>query len=258
MAAPSSNLERVGLIVPAAGSGERLGASAPKALVPVAGRPLVARTLAALLDHGGCGIVEIIVLVPPSSVAEFSDVLFVEQQSNRDGGRREEARQKQADWEGRVIEGGATRQQSVALGLNALSSEPTLIMVHDAARPFVTAEAARGVVAAASKSGAATLASRPPDSIRADSQQSEGRGETFPHDRRHYWLVGTPQVFRFDLLASAHREAQSRGLQVTDDASLIQDVHGLCPTIVESMSFNLKITTPDDLRFAEAWFSTRS
>ncbi len=216
------------LIVPAAGSGQRLGRSEPKALVPVGGRPLVRITLERLL--AAAPFVETIVTAPEDSLQDMRTAV--------------------ADLDGnaspvRVIVGGATRQQSVSLALGAARSAASLVCVHDAARVLVTAETVRAVLAAAAEHGAVTAASPVTDSVR----ELDADGTTRPLDRSKLWLVQTPQAFERSVLVDAHRLAIERGVQATDDAQLAEAA-GVKVTIVESKGVNLKITGPDDLEVA--------
>jgi 2-C-methyl-D-erythritol 4-phosphate cytidylyltransferase len=145
----------------------------------------------------------------------------------------------------RVLPGGETRQESVALGVAALCSEATIVCVHDAARPLVDPITVVQVLEAASSSGAATAACRPSDSVRED----RGADATAPVDRARLWLVETPQAFRRDLLVRAHADARRSGTAYTDDASLVE-AGGHAIRIVSSLGRNLKITIETDLVLA--------
>ena len=162
---------KVALVIPAAGSGERLGKGIPKALVDIAGAPLLRRTLERLA--AATNFAETIVLAPADDLERFRDVV---------------AGAPAALGSVRVLAGGATRQQSVAEGVAAVSAAVELIAVHDAARPLVDAEAVRAVLREAALVGAATVASRPSDSVRMDNDS----GVTVALDRAKLWLVETP------------------------------------------------------------------
>jgi 2-C-methyl-D-erythritol 4-phosphate cytidylyltransferase len=219
---------KVALVIPAAGFGERLGKGIPKALVDVGGVPLLRRTLNRLA--AAADFLETVVLAPPNEVERFRVVL---EGTAASLGRIQ------------VAAGGATRQASVARGVEAVGDAADLIAVHDAARPLVSAETVRAVLEAAAEHGAATAASRPSDSVRED----RAGGVTAALDRSRLWLVETPQAFRRELLASAHRAAAARNAEYTDDASLVE-ASGAAIRIVETTGRNLKVTLPVDLRLA--------
>lgn len=219
---------KVALVIPAAGSGARLGRGVPKALVDVGGVPLLRVTLERLSK--ALPFAETLVLAPPGEVAEFEGLLVGVCASL---GRV------------RVFEGGATRQLSVANGLGALSDSIDIVCVHDAARPLVSVATVRAVIEAAGREGASTAASRPSDSVRED-RPGGGSG---PLDRSRLWLVETPQAFRRNVLVAGHREAAKARLAYTDDASLVEAV-GQSVRIVETIGRNLKVTVEADLRLA--------
>lgn len=145
----------------------------------------------------------------------------------------------------RVMAGGQTRQQSVAIGVAALQSQADVVCVHDAARPLVAPSTVRLVLEAARFFGAATAAARPTDSVRQDLAEGGSRAL----DRSGLWLVETPQAFGRDLLEKAHRAASAAGLAYTDDASLVEAL-GVRIQMVESEGRNLKVTIEADLLVA--------
>ena len=215
------------LVIPAAGTGRRLGLGKPKAIIDVAGIPMVRRTLSRFERVNE--IVCTVVVAPPGFLPDVRNALL---------GLR---------WEGcevSVVAGGSTRQDSVRCGLAALGPKVDLVCVHDAARPLVTHTTISAVLDAARQSGAAVAASRPNDSVREDV---EGGG-TRPLDRSRLWLVETPQAFKLDLLRNAHERARAVGYAATDDATLVEWFGGATVTIVESDGWNPKITRPADLR----------
>ena len=221
----------VATIVVAAGEGRRLGAAEPKALVPLAGRPLLLHSLERL--SGLPGLLEQVVVVPPGWRARVEERFAAEF----------------ARWKvSRVVEGGVRRQDSAAAGFAALSPGVEVVLIHDAARPLVRAAAAARVAAAAARGGAALLAVPLSDTLKREGP--EGRvGETL--DRRGLWRAQTPQGFRREVYAAAMRRAMKEGGDATDDASLVERAGGAV-TLVEGDPSNLKITTAADLRAAEA------
>src|SRR5205085_11180863 len=169
-----------------AGSGERLGRGTPKALVEIDGVALVRLTLERLASSAT--FVETIVLAPPSALDAFERTV---------AGMPAELGCV------RVLPGGASRQLSVAAGCSALTAEADIVCIHDAARPLVSRRTVVDVLDAAFRSGAATAASRPSDSVREDV----AGGSTVARDRSLLWLVETPQAFRRALLQKAHEVA---------------------------------------------------
>jgi 2-C-methyl-D-erythritol 4-phosphate cytidylyltransferase len=215
------------LVLPAAGSGSRLDMGRPKALVDVGGVALVRRTLERFSTISGLD--ETLVVAPPGSVEELRGAL------------------EGLVWETgeiRVVAGGETRQDSVRVALDALSSAPEIVCVHDAARPLVSTATIGQVVSAAESHGASTAASRPTDSVRLEDET----GGSIPLNRDRVWLIQTPQAFRFDLLFKAHQHAKATAITATDDASLVETCCQVSPEIVLSDGVNLKITRAEDLQ----------
>jgi 2-C-methyl-D-erythritol 4-phosphate cytidylyltransferase len=201
-------------IVPAGGSGERLGADRPKAFVVCAGRPLVEWSVEVL--EAACA--RVVVAAPASHV--------------RPG------------W----VEGGASRSASVRNALNA-APEATVVVIHDAARPLVTAGLVRECIDALEDVDGVIVASPVSDTIHVSS--ADRLIEDSP-DRSTLWAAQTPQVFRADLL----RGALDGGDSATDEASLVAAVGGKV-RLIEGPTDNIKVTTPTDLRLAEALLRER-
>ena len=143
-----------------------------------------------------------------------------------------------------VVEGGATRQDSVGRGLDALPSDTEIVLVHDAVRPFLSADRLSAVIDAARKHGAAALAIPMADTVR---RGDDAFGETVPRDG--LWRMQTPQAFRIDLLREAH--ARFADFSGTDEVELVQRL-GRTVRIVEGSALTFKITTPADWTLAEA------
>jgi 2-C-methyl-D-erythritol 4-phosphate cytidylyltransferase len=226
----------VALIV-AAGSGERLGAGRPKALVPLAGKPMLQWSIDAL---AGVGEIEQIVIALPPDLA----------------GRGVLPEGVRASGPTVLVAGGAVRSESVRRALDA-GAHSELVLVHDAARPLLTAAIA-GVVldALAAEPGAqAAIAAAPvSDTIKrtgADMLVSATLA------RSQLWSVQTPQVFRAHALRAALDVPAEQLAAATDDAQLIEQGGGRV-LVVPTSPENLKVTTPTDLRLAELLLAARS
>lgn len=228
----------VALIV-AAGSGERLGAGRPKALVELAGRPLVQWSIDALLEVAE---VERIILALPAGVAPPAGV--------RASGRVN------------VVAGGAIRSDSVRralLGAGPASAQAgaELVLVHDGARPLLSAALVEEVIAALAgdpQAHAAIAAAPVTDTVKRVDRAGAVR-ETL--ERSELWAVQTPQVFRRDALERALAVPTEELARATDDAWLIERGGGKV-IIVRATDENLKVTTPLDLRVAEMLLAERS
>ena len=145
-----------------------------------------------------------------------------------------------------VICGGSSRQESVQLGLNAMSNKVKLVAVQDGARPLITWQVIDRTVRAANTYGAAAPAIPVKDTIKV----VEGRVVKNTPDRSTLFAVQTPQVFDFDLLRGALKKAEATGATVTDDCSAVE-LMGMSVKIVEGDERNIKVTTPMDLKIAE-------
>ncbi len=145
-----------------------------------------------------------------------------------------------------VVAGGKSRQESVHLGLNALSEKVKLAAIQDGARPLITWQVIDRVVRAANTYGAAAPAIPVKDTIKV----VEGRMVKQTPDRAALFAVQTPQVFDFDLLRGALKKAELDKAQVTDDCSAVERL-GMKVKIVEGDERNIKVTTPLDLKLAE-------
>lgn len=145
-----------------------------------------------------------------------------------------------------VVVGGKSRQESVHLGLNALSKEMKLAAVHDGARPLIIGQVIDRAVRAANTYGAAAPAVPVKDTIKV---VQGGVVDSTP-DRATLQAVQTPQVFDFDMLRGALKKAEDDKAQVTDDCSAVERI-GMKVKIVEGDERNIKVTTPMDLKIAE-------
>jgi len=225
-------------VVPAGGSGARMGSGRPKQYLVLAGAPLLVHTLRAL-GHARA-LAGTVVAVPAERVEATRRLL------------QRFRVPRLLD----VVAGGAERQESVWRGLQAVSSDVGWIVVHDAVRPFIDAALVDRVLAAARRHGAATCGVPVRETIkRVQDTMVEATLE-----RDGLWLVQTPQAFSRALLSEAHEKARRDGYTGTDDAVLVERL-GARVAMVPGLPQNLKITTPEDLKAARLWiprFQVRS
>jgi len=249
-AGPASGGLAAALIV-AAGSGERLGAGGPKALVPLAGRAMFEYSLESCLAAATVG--PIVIVVPPGRLKTFGDLVAALQGAASTGPVGGPPFQAGEMPPVRLTEGGATRSQSVAAGLELIDAG--IVVVHDAARPLVTpslVDEAVTALEAATELDAVIAAAPVTDTIkRIDSR---GRVAETP-DRSMLRTVQTPQVFRREALLAAIAAGDLES--ATDDASLIE-ANGGAVAVLAAPSFNIKVTVPEDMVFAEALLADRN
>ena len=216
-------------IVPAAGGGTRLAEALPKQYLPLAGIPLLTRTLQALRASGR--VESLILVVPPGHEARCRAEILEPFDLHADA----------------VVPGGADRQASVFAGLSRVPDGTDLVLVHDGARPFITAEVIQAAVSAASAAGAAVVAVLVTDTIKMAGP--DGCVKETP-ERGQLWAAQTPQVFRPALLREAHLRALQDGFRSTDDSALVERL-GHPVRLVPGSPENLKITTTADLALAD-------
>ena len=222
---------KVGAIVVAAGGSRRM-AGVDKIFAPLKGRPLVSYCLEALHE-----------------TPEVDEIVLVLSSHNIEQGQR---LVREYGWSKveEVCQGGERRRDSVALGLARLL-DSDWIVVQDGARPFVTAELVSRGLTEARDTGAAVAGLPVSDTIKlADG----GRFVKETLQREDLWAIQTPQIFRRQLLAEAHETLTG---EFTDDAAMVERM-GAKVRIYSGSSDNIKVTTPDDLRIAEALLDARS
>jgi 2-C-methyl-D-erythritol 4-phosphate cytidylyltransferase / 2-C-methyl-D-erythritol 2,4-cyclodiphosphate synthase len=220
-------------IIAAGGRGVRLGADRPKQFVDLDGRSILEKSVAALAASDRIG--EVVVALPIEFVVTVGERL-----------RGLSAKPIVC------VEGGPRRQDSVANAFAKSSRDAGIIVIHDAARPFVTAELIARTIDAAGAHGAAIAAIAVRDTVKqagnAESDGSRPIRATIPRDT--VFLAQTPQAFRRDVLARAITEG--RAIEATDEAMLVERL-GLPVHVVEGDPRNIKITTPEDLATASAF-----
>jgi 2-C-methyl-D-erythritol 4-phosphate cytidylyltransferase len=230
-------------VVPAAGRGERLGPGAPKALRELGGVPLLVHAVRALARSRAVTLV--VVVAPADGVAQVRALL---DDSGLD------------DTSIRVVAGGATRQESVRLGLAALPPQVDVVLVHDAARPLVPVEVVDAVARAVAEGAEAVVPAVPlADTVKqVGPADAPGRPEPVlgTPDRSTLRAVQTPQGFRRDVLQGVHDKALSDGVDATDDAGLVERYGGRV-VVVAGHEEAFKVTRPLDLVLAEAVLARR-
>ena len=218
-------LQRCGAVIVAAGNASRMG-GIDKVMAQLGGEPMILRTVRTFNECDA--IKEIVVVTRPDLIVPISHLCA--------GLTKVKA----------VIAGGATRQESVELGLHGLSDKVKLAAIQDGARPLVTWQVIDRVVRAANTYRAAAPAIPVKDTIKV---VTGGVVKETP-DRSTLQAVQTPQVFDIDLLRGALKKAKLDGAAVTDDCSAVE-LMGMSVKIVEGDERNLKVTTPMDLKIAE-------
>lgn len=221
-----------GAIILGGGSGQRMGAKCNKVLLPIAGKSMIVRSVEAFVP-----LVEQVVVV---SREEDMPVMASELAQN--------------GLDVPVVSGGATRQESVWWGLQALSGQCDGVLVHDGARCLVTADVIQRCMVSVEKCGTGVAAVPVTDTIKTVSDANIALDTP---NRASLRAVQTPQGFKVDLLRQAHEQAQRDGFLGTDDASLVERL-GVPVQLTEGSRRNIKLTTPEDLLMAEAFFAEQA
>ena len=213
----------------AAGQGTRLGGATPKQYQPIGGVPMVLRAVRPFAAHPD--VVQVVLVLPPADAE--SPPAFLRGVAG--AGLV-------------VVAGGAERSDSVAAGLRALGPECTVVLVHDAARPFVGRAVIDAVIAHARAGEGAVAAVRVSDTLKQAAAEDATRvARTVPRDG--LWRAQTPQGFPRAVLERAYAARQSEG-GATDDAALVERT-GISVRLVPDSPRNMKVTTSEDLALAE-------
>lgn len=218
----------VGVVIPAAGQGKRMGTKESKQFLLFENQPILIHTIRVFETHPS--IDEIIVVMKEDEIARTRSLI------------QEEGFSKVTQ----VIAGGAERQESVFRGIQSIKTD--LVLVHDAVRPFVSHQAIDRLLESVQMHGAAILAVPMKDTVK--QVDDAGIVEMTP-DRSRLWSVQTPQAFRREWLLEAHQLGAEREQLATDDSMLVEEL-GIDVRVVEGEYTNIKITTPDDLILAES------
>jgi 2-C-methyl-D-erythritol 4-phosphate cytidylyltransferase len=219
----------VGVVVVAAGAGVRAGPGEPKQFRPILGVPMLLRALRPFTSHPQ--VTHVVVALPP------------------------EYAKRPPEWLGKLrgdrlalVPGGAARADSVRAGLRALPREATVVLVHDAARPFVGRETIDAVIDLA-RGGVGAIAAVPVGDTVKEVVEERRITKTVPRDR--LWRAQTPQGFPRAMIDQAYTGLRGDGPAPTDDAEVCERA-GFPVDVVPDSAHNLKVTTADDFRIAEA------
>lgn len=224
-------LKYCGAVIVAAGSASRMG-GIDKVMAQLHGEPLIVHAVRTF--QNAVAIKEIVVVTRPDLLSRVMGLC------------------RDFDKVTAVVAGGKDRQESVELGLNALSDKVKLAAVHDGARPLITDAVIDRTVRAAHSYGAAAPAIPVKDTVKV---VQGGVVQSTP-ERKTLQAVQTPQVFDFDMLRSALKKARQDKAEITDDCSCVERM-GFSVKIVEGDEKNIKVTTPMDLKIAQMLLEER-
>jgi 2-C-methyl-D-erythritol 4-phosphate cytidylyltransferase len=220
-------------VVLAAGEGRRIGGNTSKSFLPLAGRPLVLRTLDQVFSART--VKNVVLVIAAHEIARCETLI------SSDGALRG------CSWQLQV--GGATRQQSAKRGLEKIGSDTDIVVIHDGARPFVSGGLIDRCVECAADKGAVVVGLPASDTIKMVSRD---RQILSTPERSSLWEIQTPQVFQRALIVEAHEQADRKGIEVTDDAMLVERL-GKPVYVIDGERTNFKITVPEDVWLAETW-----
>lgn len=228
-------MDKVGVIIPAAGSGTRMGASVNKQFMMLKGIPVLVHT--ARIFQSSEHVREIVIVGVREEIPIIQELV---EQYNLSKVKN-------------IVPGGATRQESVASGLDSLSADVKRVAVHDGARPLLTLPLWHRFLEAAEGTAAASMAVEPKDTIK----RVDGNGWVLETPvRQELRAVQTPQLFDLPLLKEAYRRAALEGFSGTDDSSLVEWL-GQPVKVLPGSPENIKLTTPEDLLLAEQILAVR-
>lgn len=218
------------LLIPAAGSGRRMGSDRNKLLLPLLDQPILAWTLLAARESR---LIRWVGLIgQPVDFPEFKEIVTALGMSKMV----------------HLIQGGATRQESVYRGLQGLPAVAERVLIHDGARCLATPVLLDRCVEAIQRCPGLVAAIPVKDTIKVVEPDTHQIMQT--PDRSHLWAAQTPQAFVVETLLRCHEQGREQGWQVTDDAALFEQC-GYPVKVIEGEETNLKVTTPLDLAIAE-------
>ncbi len=234
---------RTAAVVLAAGSGKRMNAGVKKQYMEIAGRPVLYYSLKAFEES----FIDEIILVVSQDEIEQAKESYV----NRYGFHKVS----------KIVVGGKERYHSVACGLLAISPDCDFVFIHDSARPMLTQEILQRVYSEVQKEEACAVGVPSKDTVKIADEQ--GYVSMTPN-RSLVWNVQTPQVFSYPLVHNAYEELMQKeqellaaGVQITDDAMVVEQLAHHRVKLVEGSYENIKITTPEDVQIAERYLQNR-
>ncbi|HEX2167196.1 MAG TPA: 2-C-methyl-D-erythritol 4-phosphate cytidylyltransferase [Longimicrobiales bacterium] len=219
-------MTRIAVVIPAGGAGRRMGGVA-KPLIELGGESLLERSVRPFLARDD--VHWVIIALPVELAAAPPHWLMSDRRID-------------------IVAGGAERGDSVRNALSAVPMEADIVLVHDAARPLVSAEVIERCINAAAGGRSAIAAIPVVDTVK---EVDEGGRVTGTPDRRTLWAAQTPQAFPAEVLRNAHARAAADNVSTTDDAALVTR-YGGAVVVVEGAPENLKVTTPVDLKIIAA------
>ena len=227
--------QKVGVLIAAAGMGKRMRLSQNKQYLPIHGKPMIRHTIE--IFDAIDAIDKMILLIRSGEEEMMRDILDAMELRH----------------EVSIVLGGDERQDSIWEGLRCLKDFDGIILTHDGARPFVTAREISAVIDGARSSGACCLMTPMKDTVKVSE---DGDWARFTPDRSKLYAIQTPQGFHKDILIQAYKQAYEEGYYGTDDCSLVEKT-GKKVRLIRGSYKNIKITTPEDLIFADAIYTDR-
>lgn len=218
-------------IIVAGGKGKRMGSNINKQYLRVGDREIISLTLDVFEK---CELIdEIIVVINKDDIQLFNSAILANYSFTKVTS---------------VVPGGTERQNSVWNGLQKISPQSEIVLIHDGARPFVNDDIISNTIQAAKENGSATVAVPVKDTIKVSSENSISASTL---DRSKLWAIQTPQAFKKTIIIEAHTKCREKSFLGTDDTSLTEFI-GIPTKLVMGNYTNIKITTPEDLIFAQA------
>ena len=227
----------VSVIIAAAGMSNRMGSKMNKQFLAIGGKPILAHTIEKFED---CKFIDEIIIVSKEEEIEYC--------------RKEIVRKYKFNKVTNIIRGGGERQESVYNGILALNGKADIVLTHDGARPFVKKENIEDGIKGVIENGACVIGVPVKDTIKVMGDINEVKHTPL---RTTLWVAQTPQCFYKDILIRGYEKAISDGYMGTDDSSLVERL-GLKVKMIMGNYENIKITTPEDLVFAESLFNEKS
>jgi 2-C-methyl-D-erythritol 4-phosphate cytidylyltransferase len=224
---------KVAAIIPVAGSGKRFPGLTPKQFLQISGQAVVAITISSIL-----------------SVRQINSVVVVCARETREQLDSITRTIKDFSKRGMTVEGGKERQDSVYNGLNVLDADTDIVLVHDGVRPLISGQILENSIQVAYRDGACIAAVPVKDTIKRvkDTRVLETL------NRDELWQIQTPQTARYDWLIKAHQTAKEQNYYTTDEAALLE-WQGYPVNVIPGDYKNIKITTPEDLKIAQIFFT---